>query len=162
MRWPQPDKVIKRPEGFWRPLEKGGVAPDEVTLRFVRPPGHEELSDEELDALLENRVLAYEKEKREKRIAEGKTFLCDETDERPDPKSFPKTRHKLFGLSPLIGAAIKELRLAAIWRLRAFRRHHKDARLRMQAKENDVVFPYGTYQAVQRWAVAVESAPAPT
>jgi len=159
MRWPQPDRVIKRPEGFWRPPEKGGVAPDEVTLRFKRPPGWEGLCDEELDLLLERRVLAYEKDKREEREADGKAFRCDVTQERPDPRSFPMSRHRLFGLSPLIGAAMKEHRLAAISRLRDFRRRHAVARLRKQAGENGIVFPHGTYLAVQRWAVSVEPAP---
>jgi len=71
MRWPQPDKVIARPKGFWRSIENGGVAPDEITLHFGRPPGFESLSDEELDQLIEKRVLAYEKEKRDERDAEG-------------------------------------------------------------------------------------------
>ncbi len=26
MRWPQPDKVIKQPKGFWKSIENGGVA----------------------------------------------------------------------------------------------------------------------------------------
>ena len=159
LRWPQPDRVIKRPVGFWRPLEKGGVAPDEVVLRFHRPPGFEELSDDELDQLLEERVLAYEKEKRDERLASGKSFRCDETDEPPDPWSFPKSRHKLFGLSPLIGAVSKEQRLAAIARLQEFRRRHLEARLRRKAGDEGVVFPHGTFLAVQRWAVAVEPAP---
>ena len=158
-RWPQPEKVIKRPEGFFRPIEQGGVAPDEVTLRFSRPPGWEGLTDSEFDHLLETRVLAYEKEKREVRDAEGKAFLCDSPGPRPGPRSFPKSRHRLFGLAPLIGAAIKEHRLAAIARLREFRRAHKAARLRMLAGEKGVVFPHGTFQAAKRWAVLVQPAP---
>jgi hypothetical protein len=109
--------------------------------------------------LLEERVLAYEKEKREARDAEGKTFLCDVTDARPDPRSIPKSPHRLFGLAPLIGAAVKEHRRAAIARLREFRRAHNVARLRLLAGEKGVVFPHGTYLAVKLWAVAVEPAP---
>ncbi len=158
-RWPQPDKVIKRPKGFWKSIEDGGVAPDEVTLRFTRPPGWEGLSEEELDELLEARVLVYEKEKRDEWEKKGKPFLCDVSKESTDPKSFPKTRHKLFGLAPLIGAAVKEHRIAAILRLRAFRSEHEVARLRKKAGEHDVAFPHGTWLAVQRWCVAVEPAP---
>jgi len=89
----------------------------------------------------------------------GKPFRCDITDKRPDPRSFPTSRHRFFELAPLIGAAIKEQRLKAIARLREFRRKHKKARLRMKAGETDVVFPHGTYLYVQRWNVAVEPAP---
>jgi hypothetical protein len=160
MRWPQPDKVVKRPEGFWRSIEDGGKAPDELVLRFTRPPGYEGLSDEELDDLLEKRILAYEKEHRDARDAEGKAFRCDVTDEQPDPKSYSKSPHKLFRLAPLIGAKVKEQRLAAIQRLRSFRAEHEKARLRRKAGEEGVVFPYGSYAVVQRWNVLV--APAPT
>ena len=159
MRWPQPDRIIKRPEGFWRSIEDGGVAPDELTLRFSRPPGYEGLTDAELDQLLEQRTLAYEKEEREQRDAEGKPFRCDVTSEQPDPKSYPRTRHKLFGLAPLIGALVKEQRLAAIRRLREFRAKHEDARLRKKAGEEGVVFPHGTFLALRRWNVQVEPAP---
>lgn len=158
-RWPVPDKVIKRPKAFWKTIENGGVAPDEVTLRFTRPPGWEGLTDDELDKLLEARVLAYEKEKRVEWEKKGKPFLCDVVKGKPDPKSYPKTRHKLFGLAPLIGAAVKEHRIAAILRLREFRRKHEDARLRKKAGDHDVVFPHGTWLAVQRWCVEVEPAP---
>ncbi|MCP4448300.1 MAG: hypothetical protein GY811_23615 [Myxococcales bacterium] len=159
MRWPQPDKVIKRPVGFWRLPENGGVAPDEVVLRFTRPPGYEALSDEELDALIEKQVLAYEKEERDKRDAKGKAFRCDVTDEKPDPRSCPKSPHKLFGLAPLIGACIKEQRLAAIERLRAFRDDHEVARLRRKAGEEGVIFPHGTFLALHRWNVLVQPTP---
>ena len=157
-RWPQPDKVVKRPEKFWRSIEDGGVAPDTLTLRFGKPPGWEGLSDDELDHLIEKRVLAYEKEKRDERDAEGKSFRCDVTNEQPDPRSFPKSPHRLFGLAPLIGAAIKEDRITAIKRLREFRRKHDDARLRNKGGEHDAIFPHGTWLAVQRWAVPVQPA----
>ena len=159
LRWPQPDRVIKRPEGFWRSIKDGGKAPDEVVLRFSRPPGFDGLSDEELDRVIEQRVLAYEKEQRDARDAAGKKFRCDVTDEQPDPKSYPKSPHRLFGLAPLIGARVKEQRLAAIARLRRFRAKHDEARLRRKAGEEGVVFPYGSYLAVQRWNVLVEPAP---
>jgi len=35
-------------EGFFRSIANGGVVPDEVTLRFARPPGFDGLSDEEM------------------------------------------------------------------------------------------------------------------
>ena len=159
LRWPQPDRVIKRPEGFWRSREQGGKAPDTVVLRFTRPPGFEELSDEELDQLLESRILAYEKHHRETRDAAGKPFRCDVTNKLADPRSFPKSPHKLFGLAPLIGAKIKEQRIAAIQRLQRFRAKHDDARRRRKAGEEGVVFPFGSYLAVRRWNVQVEPAP---
>lgn len=160
MRWPRPDKVIKRPKKFWRPIEKGGVAPDEIVLSFSRPPGWDGLSDDELDDLIEKRVLEYEKKKRDEHDESGKPFRCDVTDEKPNRWSFPKSRHKLFGLSPLIGAMNKAKRIKAIRRLQAFREDHEIARLLKKAGFHDVVFPHGTYLAVRRWQVAV--APAPT
>ena len=159
LRWPQPDRVIKKPKGFFRPESEGGKVPDEVVLRFSRPPGFEGLTDEELDRLLEERILAKEKKEREKRDADGKPFECDVTSEPPDPNSFPTSRHSPFGLAPLIGAKVKEERLAAIKRLKEFRERHREARLRFVAGETDVVFPYGTYQAARRWGALVEPAP---
>jgi len=159
MRWPQPDMVIARPKGFWRPMEKGGVAPDEVTLRFSRPPGYEDLSDTELDALLEEQVLASENAAREEREAQSKGFRCDVTNRLPDPHSFPSSPHTAFALSPLIGAFDRAHRLAAILRLRKFRSDYKEARDRVLAGEEGVVFPYGTFFVVQRWGMAVAPAP---
>jgi len=62
-------------------------------------------------------------------------------------------------MAPLIGAERLEERLAAIARLHNFRAAHEEARLRKKAGELDVIFPHGTYLAVQRWAVPVEPAP---
>lgn len=109
--------------------------------------------------LLENRVLAYEAEKREERDAKGLGFRCHHTDKLPDPTSFPKSPHKLFRLAPFIATIIKEQRLAAIERLRIFPLDHEEARLPKQAGEQDVVFPYGTYLAVRRCNVQVAPAP---
>jgi len=159
MRWPLPDKVIKRPKGFWRSIEKGGVAPDEVTLSFTRPPIGDGLSDDELDDLIEKRVLEYEKKHRDARDEDGKAFRCDVTDEKPDPRSFPKSRHILFGLSPLIASMNKEKRLKAIRRLQNFRVDHEIARLLKKAGFHNVVFPHGTFLAVRRWDVKVEPDP---
>ena len=158
-RWPIPDKVIQRPNIFWRSLDKGGVAPDEVTLSFTRPPVWDGLSDDELDDLIEKRVLEYEKETRDARDEDGKPFRCDVTDEKPDPMSFPKSRHILFGLSPLIASMDKKKRLKAIRRLQSFREDHEIARLLKKAGVHEVVFPHGTYLAVRRWNVNVEPKP---
>jgi len=117
------------------------------------------LSDDELDDLIEKRVLEYEKKMRDARDKSGKAFRYDVTDEKPDPRSFPKSRHKLFGLSPLIASMNKEKRLKAIRRLKAFREDHEIARLLKKAGFHDVVFPHGTYLAVWRWQVAVEPPP---
>jgi len=160
-RWPRPDKVIKRPPFFWRPLEKGGVASDEVTLRFTRPPKMGVMTDGELDGLIEGRVLAYEKKERELRLEKGGRFRCDVEDEVPDRNSFPISSSKFppGRISPQIGAIDKERRKFAIARLREFLSKHEDARLRHKAGEPDVVFPLGTWQAVQCWNVKVELSP---
>lgn len=43
----------------------------------------------------------------EERDAKSLGFRCDHTDQLPDPKSFPKSPHKLFRRAPLIGAISK-------------------------------------------------------
>ncbi len=155
MRWPVPAKMVKRPKGFWRSIEEGGKAPDELPLVFSRPPGYEKLSDSEYDAHIEERVLAYEKKKRNERDARGMPFRCDVTSEPVDPRSYPRTKHTLFHLAPLIGAKLKELRMAAIRRLQTFRAEHAEARRRHLDGETGVVFPAGTFLAVRRWNVPV-------
>jgi len=149
---PRPGLHTKRLSPYSRGASTSGKC-------FSRPPGFDELTDAELDAKIEEAVLSYEKEQREKREKEGKPFLCDAPQRKPNPWSFPTSPHKLFGLSPQIGAKKKERRLAAIARLREFRRKHEIARLRRKAGEDAVVFPHGTFLAVQRWGVAVEPAP---
>ena len=66
-------------------------------------------------------------------------FPCDVTDEKPDPRSSPKSRHQLSCLAPLLGARLKQHRLAAITRLREFRARHKEARQRMKVGEQGVL-----------------------
>ena len=138
LRWPRAREVLKRPVGFYRSRDDRGPVPDEVVLEFVRPPGFDHLTDDELDELIENRILAYEKQQRDQRDAEGLPFRCDHTDELPDPRSFPKTPHRLFRLAPLIGAKLRVLRIKAIRRLKQFRHDHDDARRRYLAGEHDV------------------------
>ncbi len=158
VRWPMPAKTVKRPDLYWRTTDQGGPGAEELQLEFTRPPGYEELSDDEFDAHIEERVQAYEEQKRKERDIKGVPFRCDVTQEPVDPRSYPRTKHTLFRLAPFVGAKLKKLRIAAIQRLHTFRAQHAQARERHLEGDQDVVFPAGTFLAVRRWNVRVAPA----
>ena len=159
MRWPAPPETIERPPFFWVPKEHGGKAPATLDLVFTRPPGFDGLSDDELDRIIEQRVLDYEQQMRDKRDAQGKPFLCDSPERKRNPRDVPTSTPTLFRLAPLIGARLRKVRLAAIARLQTFRIDHDNAMAQFRAGNRDVVFPHGTYGAARRWNVNVAPAP---
>lgn len=69
--------------------------------------------------------------------------------------SSPSTRPPRPGIRPNVAGKNKWARIEALQRNAAFLEDHRNARLRFEAGEIDVVFPRGTYLMAKRYGVAV-------
>jgi REP element-mobilizing transposase RayT len=160
MRCPRAPQTIARPKGFFRDEADGGKLPAQAVLEFHRPPGHDELSDDELAELLDEVVEAREQRLRDESDREGKTFLGRGRVLRQSRHSRAQSIEPPFGLSPRVAAKNQQRRIEILKRNRAFQTEYRHVRERWLAGERDVEFPYGTYQL--RLEAGVSCAPPPT
>jgi len=54
--WPRKPRVVRRPRQFFRGKKVGGRWPEQALVRASRPPGYDELSDDELAAVIRGAV----------------------------------------------------------------------------------------------------------
>jgi hypothetical protein len=148
--------VVKRPRKFFR---KDGELPDEVTLRFVPPPGWAHLARRQWTELLRLRVRAAEKEAAEQRQKTGRRIAGRKTVLGKSPFRCPSTCPPRRNLNPRVAAGDKQKRLAALARLKSFQRRYREALALLTAGVRDVLFPAGTYQLVRLGLVRCEPAP---
>ena len=114
--WPMKPKKIRRPPGFFRSEDDGGMWPEEVTLTFHRPPGYDHLSDDELAALLRETLHRREDEIRKTAAKAKKKFLGRRAILAQSRHACPTSREKRFGLRPQVAARWKWARLEALQR----------------------------------------------
>jgi REP-associated tyrosine transposase len=133
---------VKRPPIFFR---ADGPLPDEVELRFVPPPGYEQLSLGAFQALWQQRIEAEEARLRAEVLASGRTFAGRRAVRRQSPHARATSRERRRGLRPRIKCRDARLRVAAIQRIRQFCVEHREAFELFAAGVRDVVFPAGTY-----------------
>ena len=143
--WPAPARRYRKPPGFFRAEMNGGEWPDEVDLTFSRPPGYEDLSDAELDALIQSRIMDRENEAREKADKKRKRFLGRRRILAQRRWHAPTTSERR-GISPRIACKDKRLRIEALQRDRDWYEAYCDARDRFNSGERTVMFPYGTFK----------------
>jgi putative transposase len=137
-------KVFRRPVGFLRP--NTGRWPESATLELARPPGHDELSDDELSALLAEAIEAKEEEARQEAAAENIRFLGRRTVRRQRRHSRPKTHEPRFGISPRHACKNKWLRIERLLADRAWLDEYNRCYDLWRSGDYGVVFPHGTYQ----------------
>jgi REP element-mobilizing transposase RayT len=137
-------KVFRRPVGFLRP--DTGRWPETATLELARPPGHDELSDDELSALLSEAIEAKEEEARQEAAAEGIRFLGRSNVRRQSRHARPKTREPRFGISPRHACKNKWLRIERLMADRAWHDEYDRCYDLWRSGDHDVEFPHGTYQ----------------
>jgi hypothetical protein len=146
-------KTIRRPKGFFS--ETSGKTREEETLTLVRPedlyPG---LSDTEARAQLRDKAREKSHAIAKQLKKDGGSFMGMKRVRKQPTNSSPDTRAPRRGIRPTV-AGNKWARIEALQRNEAFLESHRDARLRFEAGERDVVFPLGTYLMVRRYGVAV-------
>jgi putative transposase len=147
--------TIRRPDWFFR---EDGDMPEEVTLRFVRPPGFEHLTHaqwaEQIRSALARREAkaAREREETGKRIVGRRAIL------RQSPFDTPRRGEPRRGLRPRVACKNKWRRIETLRRNVEFQRRYRQALEAMMAGE-DVVFPGGSYQLRELGIVRVEPPP---
>ena len=144
--WPSKPRVIKRPPRFFRGEKKGGKWPKEAVLEFVRPPGYDELSDDELAAVIGAAIEEREAQARAQRDADGKPFLGRRAVLAQSRHGRPRTREPRFGTSPKVACRNKWRRIERLQANRQWQVDYQAALASWRAGERDVVFPAGTYK----------------
>ena len=144
--WPSKPLVFRKPKRFFRGKDQGGSWPEEAALELARPPGYDELSDDELGGLIDGAIDAREARFRRQHDAEGRSFLGRRGVLEQSRYDRPRTREPRFGISPRVACRNKWRRIE---RLRANRRWldgYLTALARWREGDRAVVFPTGTYQ----------------
>jgi hypothetical protein len=137
-------KVFRRPVGFLR--SDTGRWPETATLELVRPPGHDELSDDELSALLAEAIEAKEEAARQEAAAKNIRFLGRRNVGRQPRHTRPKTREPRFGISPRHACKNKWLRIERLLADRGWHDEYDRCYDLWRSGDHGVVFPHGTYQ----------------
>jgi putative transposase len=162
--WPglvtKPEQLVGGPRETERPrrfFDPRGVLGASTRFAYTRPPGFDDLSDEELVSLLRERVEAGEK------------ALAAERGQLPAMKadavlkqhwnSAPKSHAPRFRREPHVACRDQRLRVSALLQLVAFREAYRDALRRFQEGRRGTLFPFGTLQMRQRFRVRCATAP---
>ncbi len=145
-----PTRMIKKPKCFYDPL---GDLPNEVPLRFVKPPELESWTDEEYRQEVSRRVEAKCQIARDSRRAKGTKPLGRQQVLAQCPTDSARTQHPKGKLNPRIACSIKTLRIALLQWLTRFRQEHRSARIAFEGGEWEVEFPFGTYLHRRRYGV---------
>jgi hypothetical protein len=129
-----------RPKHFFR---EDGAMPKEVTLKFSRPQGFENLSHEQFVALVTKRIAKVEDEARRER--RGGRVLGVKQILRQRPTDCPSTQAPRRELNPRVAARNKWQRIEALRRNKVFQRAYAAARDAFKLGLGNVMFPAGTY-----------------
>ena len=144
--WPSKPLVIRRPTKFFRGPDQGGSWPDEAVLELSRPPGYEELSDDELAAVITTAIDEHEERYRSKYDAEKRPFLGRRNVLRQSRHDRPRTREPRFAISPKVACRDKWRRIERLQANKRWLREYQTTLKRWRAGDREVVFPAGTYQ----------------
>lgn len=144
--WPSKPMRFKKPPKFFRGEDQGGTWPDEAVLELTRPPGYDDLDDDELAALVGQAIHEREQHFRDTYDAEGRRFLGRRAVLRQSRHDRPRTREPRFGMSPEVACGNKWLRIERLRSNLDWQKGYRHALARWRAGERRVVFPHGTYK----------------
>jgi len=120
MAWPARPKTFARPAYFFAGAEAGGAWPESATLELHRPPGHDELADDELAAVVDGAIRRREDSIREEFLREGRRFLGRRDVLRQSRHARPRTREPRGGNSPRVACTDKWRRIERLRSNRAW------------------------------------------
>ncbi|MGE0712931.1 MAG: transposase [Planctomycetota bacterium] len=149
----------RAPEGDEHAARRSEL-PDEVSFTIHRPPGFDDLSDEELRlhlrALLDEALAALHAE----RAAEGRGYLGARQILRQDPEDRPPgSTRPTHARNPRVSCADRDRRLEELCRLEEYRHQRGATRHAWSQGNHQVVFPPGTYAHPRYHAARVGRAP---
>lgn len=144
--WPHPPIKIARPKEFFRGEADGGNWPEFATLTFTRPPGFENISNEELAQKIAHAIKAAEDHSRHKRREKGQTFLGRKRVCEQSRHHRPSGRAPRFQLSPRHACRDLSLRIERLRARKAWLHDYEAARDLWFAGQRGILFPPGTYK----------------
>ncbi len=144
--WPSKPATFARPKRFFRAREDGGTWPDEATLELSRPPGYEELDDDELATVIARAIETHEQSFRDKYDAEERPFLGRHRVLTQSRHDRPRNREPRFRVSPKVACRDKWRRIERLQRNKQWAHDYGVALDCWRAGEREVVFPAGTYR----------------
>jgi putative transposase len=119
--------------------------PDRVSLRFRRPPGCEDLSEDAFATLLRAAIEEKEQQYAREREAKGLRVVGRKAILAQSPFDSPRTHAPRRLLSPRIACKNKWRRIEALRRNAQFQADYREAFERRRRGDVDVLFPPGTY-----------------
>ena len=131
---------------FFRGEDDGGEWPEVALLEFARPPGYDELTDDELGALIEEATEQAEEKVRREFDAAGRKFLGREAILWQHRHAKPRSTQPGFKLAPKVACRNTERRTERLLEHQQWLVDYKAARKEWLAGNREVLFPYGTYQ----------------
>jgi REP element-mobilizing transposase RayT len=149
--------VAKRP---WWFFNQGSRLPERVSLRFVRPPGFEDLSEELWRQRLSDAIAKREQEAARLRRQSGRRLLGRKAVRRQSPYSAPKSMTPRRTMTPRVATKNKWLRIERLSRNKRFEQDYRVQLERYRAGREGVVFPFGTYKMRVLYGVACRPPPA--
>jgi hypothetical protein len=144
--WPCKPRSIRRPAKFFRGDEEGGVWPETATLELARPPGFDDMTDDELAARVQATVDRREEQLRRAADARKDRFLGRKAVLAQRRHARPASFEPRFGLSPGVACRNKWRRIERLAVNRQWQIEYDDAKRRWVAGARDVLFPAGTYK----------------
>jgi len=132
----------KRPHWFF---DKNGDMPEEVELVLYRPPGYEDMPQQEWAALLRDKIAEEERKAAADREESGTSIAGRKAVLRQCPFDSPATSEPRRGMKPRVAAKSKWHRIEALRRLKGFLEKYRGALADWRAGIRDVLFPAGTY-----------------
>ena len=144
--WPCKPLAITRPARFFRGEEAGGKWPEVAVLELTRPPGNDDLSDEELASVIHAAIEEREARFRAEHDAKGMPFLGRRKVLEQRRHGRPRTREPRFGISPKVACRNKWLRIERLQANKLWLATYCGALIRWRVGDREVVFPAGTYK----------------
>ena len=141
LAWPQHPRTYQRPRHFF-----SDEMPGEVVLELCRPPGYEDVADEELADMLQRAIDDAEDRARAEADLAGRRFLGRKAVLAQSRYGSPTTREPRFGMRPRIAARNKWRRIELIRRNRAWDDSYAAALSSWRQRDREALFPYGTYK----------------
>ena len=143
--WPAKPVQVERMGKFFRNADDEKW-PETAVLKFARPPGYEELDDDQFAAMLDEAVETREKEHRQDARRRGKRFLGRRNVLRQSRYDSPKSREEKFKISPRVACKDKWRRIERLARNEAWLEAYNLALEKWCEGDRTVEFPHGTYK----------------
>ena len=136
--------------------------PEEVELRFVRPPEFAHLSQQEWADKIRAAVAEQERRAAKERAETGSRVVGRKAVLRQSPRMAPESHNHRLGqrLRPRLATRNKSLRVALLRENKRFVHDYRDAYRRHRGGELGVEFPFGSYKLVEQGMVRCKACPA--